>query len=134
MASLYTGMDLRKFYYVIPSESQADRHGASSRHIKWIKPPVFLLCLVPLGESGVEGLHDDLLGANPVAVITHSTGTWTLVVSLRHAERSRRCGKLLHRNWLIRFRRMFGLFAFFYGVPAFHHLHLARSSSSISRA
>jgi len=53
------------------------------------------------------------LGANPIEVITHSTGDWTLrfllitlsVTPLR---------KLLKQPWLIRFRRMFGLFAFFY--------------------
>ena len=33
--------------------------------------------------------------------------------------------KLLDQPSLIRFRRMLGLFAFFYGVPAFHHLRLA---------
>src|SRR5262249_29888905 len=55
------------------------------------------------------------LGANPVDVITRSTGKWTLtfllitlgVTPLR---------KLTKLNWLIRFRRMLGLFAFFYGT------------------
>jgi len=79
---------------------------------KWIKPPVFLVCLVPLANLVWKGFHD-LLGANPVQVIEHSTGTWALaglcitlsITPLR---------KLTHLNWLIRFRRMFGLFAFFY--------------------
>ena len=84
-----------------------------ARHIKWIKPPVFLLCLVPAARLTWEGFHDGL-GPNPIETITHSTGTWTLtficvtltVTPLR---------KLLHQNVLVRFRRMFGLFAFFYG-------------------
>ena len=60
-----------------------------------------------------KGFHD-LLGANPVQVIEHSTGTWALVglcVTLSITP----LRKLTHLNsWLIRFRRMFGLFAFFY--------------------
>ena len=81
--------------------------------VKWIKPPVFLVCLAPLANLVWKGFHD-LLGANPVQVIEHSTGTWALVglcVTLRITP----LRKLTHQNWLIRFRRMFGLFAFFYG-------------------
>ncbi len=81
--------------------------------MKWIKPPVFVLCLAPLAHLTWTAPHNGL-GANPIEVITHSTGTWALaflcvtlsMTPLRH---------LLHQNWLIRFRRMFGLFAFFYG-------------------
>jgi sulfoxide reductase heme-binding subunit YedZ len=79
---------------------------------KWIKPPVFLICLVPLANLVWKGFHE-LLGANPVQVIEHSTGTWALVglcVTLSITP----LRKLTHLNWLIRFRRMFGLFAFFY--------------------
>ena len=84
-----------------------------SRHIKWIKPPVFLLCLVPLGNLAWQAFHDEL-GANPVEFITHSTGWWTLVfLCVTLAVTPLR--KLLHQNALVRFRRMFGLFAFFYG-------------------
>lgn len=86
-----------------------------SRHLnmRWLKPPVFLLCLGPLANLVWLGFHDGL-GANPVEFITHSTGTWTLVflcVTLAVTPFRR----LLQQNWLIRFRRMFGLFAFFYG-------------------
>ena len=91
-----------------------------SRYIKmrWIKPPVFLLCLTPLAHLGLSAVRDGL-GANPVEAITHSTGTWALFflcVTLTTSPLRR----VLHQNWLIRFRRMFGLFAFFYGC-----LHLA---------
>ena len=91
-----------------------------SRYInmRWIKPPVFLLCLTPLAHLAWMASRDGL-GANPVEAITHSTGTWALVflcVTLTISPLRR----LLHQNWFIRFRRMFGLFAFFYGC-----LHLA---------
>ena len=51
-----------------------------SRHmnVRWLKPPVFLLCLGPIAHLVWMGFHDEL-GANPVEYITHSTGTWTLV-------------------------------------------------------
>ena len=85
-----------------------------SRHIniRWLKPPIFLVCLAPLAYLVWMGFHDEL-GANPVEYITHSTGTWTLVglcVTLSITPLRR----ILKQNWLIRLRRMFGLFAFFY--------------------
>lgn len=57
----------------------------------------------------------DLLGANPVDVITRTTGRWTLTfllitLSVTPARR------LIRVPWLIRFRRIFGLYAFFYGT------------------
>jgi len=88
-----------------------------SRYVRWIKPPVFLLCLVPALNLTWKGFHDGL-GPNPIEFITHSTGTWTLVflcVTLTVTP----LRKLLHQNALIRFRRMFGLFAFFYGCLHF---------------
>jgi sulfoxide reductase heme-binding subunit YedZ len=80
---------------------------------RFFKPVLFLLCLAPLGRLVWRGLHAQL-GANPIEAITHGTGDWTLtfllitlaVTPLR---------KLTRQYWLIRFRRMFGLFAFFYG-------------------
>jgi methionine sulfoxide reductase heme-binding subunit len=85
-----------------------------SRHInvRWIKPPVFLLCLAPAATLVWKGFHDEL-SANPTEFIRNSLGTWTLVflcITLAITP-SRR---LLGQNWLIRFRRMLGLFAFFY--------------------
>ena len=79
---------------------------------KWAKPVVFLACASPLGFLGLRAFHDNL-GANPVEFLQHFTGDWTLrfllitlaVTPLR---------KLLNLPDLIRFRRMFGLFAFFY--------------------
>jgi methionine sulfoxide reductase heme-binding subunit len=85
--------------------------------VRWFKPLVFLACLIPLARLGWKA-YMGLLGANPIEVITHSTGDWLLrfllitlaITPLR---------KLLHLPWLIRYRRMFGLFAFFYGVLHF---------------
>jgi methionine sulfoxide reductase heme-binding subunit len=100
-----------------------------ARHTKWLKPPVFLLCLAPLGNLAWKAFNTwkaattghaagPDLGANPVQVIQFSTGTWTLVflcVTLAITP----LRKLLYQNVFIRFRRMFGLFAFFYGTLHF---------------
>ena len=85
--------------------------------IRWIKIPVFLVCLVPLGLLAWQGLHG-MLGANPIEVITHSTGDWTmrfLLITLSITP----LRKLLGVPSLIRFRRMFGLYAFFYAFLHF---------------
>lgn len=84
---------------------------------KWTKVPVFLLCLVPLGLLVWRGLHQNL-GANPIEFITHATGDWTLrflIITLAITP----LRKILHLPELIRFRRMFGLFAFFYACLHF---------------
>ena len=78
---------------------------------RWLKPIVFLACLLPLARLGWKAYTGNL-GANPIEVITHSTGDWTLiflVVTLSVTPLRRLTGQF----WLIRFRRMFGLFAFF---------------------
>lgn len=79
---------------------------------KWTKAAVFLLCLLPLADLIWRGLHDNL-SADPIAFITHRTGDWTLrflVITLAITP----LRKVLRLPQLIRFRRMFGLFAFFY--------------------
>lgn len=84
---------------------------------KHLKPFVFLACLIPLGRLGWKALNSGL-GANPIQVITWSTGTWTLVfltVTLSITP----VRKLTRQYWLIQFRRMFGLFAFFYACLHF---------------
>jgi methionine sulfoxide reductase heme-binding subunit len=80
--------------------------------IRWFKPVVFLICFGPLVRLGLKA-YNQALGANPIEVITHSTGDWTLIfllVTLAITPLRKLTGQL----WLIRFRRMFGLFAFFY--------------------
>ena len=84
---------------------------------KWSKPVVFLLCLMPLAVLGWQALHGELT-ANPIEFITHATGDWTLrflVITLCVTP----FRKILHLPELIRFRRMLGLFAFFYGCLHF---------------
>jgi len=74
---------------------------------------VFVLCLCPLFLLGWRALHNGL-GANPIEFITHFTGDWTLqflVITLAITP----LRKLLGLPDLIQFRRMLGLFAFFYG-------------------
>ena len=85
---------------------------------KYLKPIVFLACLVPLGRTGVEGASTPLLGANPIQVITWSTGTWTLVFLMLTLSITP-LRKLTKQYWLIQYRRMLGLFAFFYGCLHF---------------
>ena len=85
--------------------------------IRWIKPLVFLACLLPLARLAWKGYTGNL-GANPIEVITHSTGDWILIflmVTLAITPLRKLTGQL----WLIRFRRMFGLFAFFYACLHF---------------
>src|SRR6185436_11275911 len=74
---------------------------------------VFLLCLAPLFWLGWRAWNQDLT-ANPIEFITHFTGDWTirLIVAALAVTPLR---KLLRQPDLIRFRRMIGLFAFFYG-------------------
>jgi sulfoxide reductase heme-binding subunit YedZ len=77
------------------------------------KVAVFLLALVPLAW-----LATHRLGPNPIETITHSTGDWTLrFLVLTLAVTPLR--KLLGLPELIRYRRMLGLFAFFYGTLHF---------------
>jgi sulfoxide reductase heme-binding subunit YedZ len=80
--------------------------------IRWLKVAVFLAWLGPLLRLGLKALTGNL-GANPIEVITHSTGDWTLIFLLITLAITP-VRKLTGQLWLIRFRRMFGLFAFFY--------------------
>jgi sulfoxide reductase heme-binding subunit YedZ len=80
-----------------------------------MKPVVFLICLLPLAvlvasAFSVAGLG---LGANPIEALLHELGRWGLkflLLTLTVTPLRRWTGW----NWLIRFRRMLGLFAFFY--------------------
>jgi sulfoxide reductase heme-binding subunit YedZ len=78
------------------------------------KPVVFLLCLIPAVLVVTDAFEiTGRLGANPIEEIQDRFGIWALrfimitlaITPLRHAS---------GWNWLVRFRRMFGLFTFFY--------------------
>ncbi|HEC17751.1 MAG TPA: sulfoxide reductase heme-binding subunit YedZ [Gammaproteobacteria bacterium] len=78
----------------------------------YIKPLIFITCLLPLAVGIWDGFSDQL-GANPIEEITHRTGDWTLrllLVTLA-ATPARR---LFGWGWPLRVRRMLGLFTFFY--------------------
>ena len=86
--------------------------------IAWSKLVLFPLALVPAGLL-VEGVFANSLGADPVDTLTHATGIWALrflLLSLAITPLRQWTGW----NWLIRYRRMLGLFAFFYAT-----VHLA---------
>jgi sulfoxide reductase heme-binding subunit YedZ len=84
---------------------------------RWVKIPVFFLCLVPALLLAWKALQQDL-GPNPIEFITHATGNWTLrFLAITLAVSPLR--RLLGLPELIRFRRMLGLFAFFYGCLHF---------------
>jgi|SRR5882757_4868578 len=87
--------------------------------IRLLKPIVFLLCLIPAVVL-YHRFQTDNLGVDPVATITHFTGDWAMYMLLGTLAITpvRRISSKL--GWLVRFRRMTGLFAFFYAT-----LHLA---------
>jgi methionine sulfoxide reductase heme-binding subunit len=90
--------------------------------IRWVlKPIVFMGCLIPalhltvgaLNATGVLHVNGISLGADPVKVMLHTCGQWTLnflMITLCMAP----LRDLTHSVFWLRFRRMFGLFAFFY--------------------
>lgn len=81
------------------------------------KPFVFALALVPLALLAFDTWRGTL-GPDPVAQLEHASGIWalrillaTLVVTPLRA--------VTGWNWLVRYRRMLGLFAFFYASVHF---------------
>ena len=79
---------------------------------KWTKVTVFLICLIPFANLLWRFIRNDL-GINPVETLQHGTGDWTIrfIVFTLSITPFRKLSKLPD---LIRFRRMLGLFAFFY--------------------
>jgi methionine sulfoxide reductase heme-binding subunit len=85
--------------------------------LKLLKLAVFFAALLPLAHLGWKA-YRDLLGANPIEVITHSTGDWTLIFLMLTLSITP-LRRLTGQHWLIRFRRMLGLFAFSYACLHF---------------
>jgi methionine sulfoxide reductase heme-binding subunit len=77
-----------------------------------LKPLVFVLALAPLGLL-IWKTSQNALGTDPVAHLEHNTGIWALRLLLATLAITP-LRKLTGWNALIRFRRMLGLFAFFY--------------------
>ncbi len=89
----------------------------SSRQITAVKIVVFILALLPLNLLLLDGWNNNL-GANPIETISDTTGIWTLrflVITLTISPLRRLTGQAV----LIRFRRMLGLFTFFYASMHF---------------
>jgi sulfoxide reductase heme-binding subunit YedZ len=83
----------------------------------WTKVTLFALSLLPAVRLVWKALHAGL-GANPIELVTHETGDWILIflvltLTITPAR------KVLGWPELIRFRRMLGLFAFFYAFLHF---------------
>jgi methionine sulfoxide reductase heme-binding subunit len=79
---------------------------------KWTKVVVFFVCLIPAGLL-IRGVFTNNLSSNPTQFLEHATGDWTLrFLAITLAITPLR--KIIGQPQLIRFRKMFGLFAFFY--------------------
>jgi sulfoxide reductase heme-binding subunit YedZ len=107
-----------------PTARVRSRPARAPRAPRWLKPVAFALCLVPAAWV-IWALYSDyaratsFLGANPINEAEHFTGKWILrflIITLSITPLRRLTGW----NWLVRYRRMFGLFAFFYAA-----LHLS---------
>jgi sulfoxide reductase heme-binding subunit YedZ len=85
--------------------------------VKWVKAGTFAVCLIPLALLIWRGFAGRL-GANPIEFITRSTGWWTLALLLVTLTVTP-LRRLTNLNWLLRLRRMLGLFAFFYATLHF---------------
>jgi sulfoxide reductase heme-binding subunit YedZ len=88
----------------------------SPQAVRGLKAALFVLALVPLARLATGALfYPEWLGANPAEYITRSTGDWTLrflLITLAVTP----VRKLTGWHWLAGYRRMFGLFAFFYAL------------------
>ncbi|HEY6328231.1 MAG TPA: protein-methionine-sulfoxide reductase heme-binding subunit MsrQ [Blastocatellia bacterium] len=82
--------------------------------IKFAKQIVLVNSAVPLALLGWDALHHNL-GANPVEFATRTTGVLTLVFLLLSLAVTP-VRKTIGQPWLVRLRRMLGLYAFFYGA------------------
>ena len=90
---------------------------ATASRIRRVKPLVFAACLIPVLLL-VRDAFTGGLGVNPIEDVTHRTGGWALrflLLTLAVTPLRRLAGW----HGLIRFRRMLGLFAFFYAVLHF---------------
>jgi methionine sulfoxide reductase heme-binding subunit len=107
----------RKAPRVAQASATAKRPPSVARWIVPVKVGVFIAAWYPLARIVLLGVTDRL-GANPIEFITRSTGLWTLVflcITLAVTPLRRLTGV----TTLARFRRMLGLYAFFYATLHF---------------
>ena len=83
---------------------------------RWTKAEAFLVCLLPLAPGWRAWKQN--LGANPIELITHATGDWALRFLLITLAVTPQRNVLSMPRFTL-FRRMLGLFAFFYGCLHF---------------
>ncbi len=87
------------------------------KDLKFTRFVLFINCLVPLVLLGWDS-YRGALGANPIEFVTRATGTLTLVfLMLSLAVTPVR--QLTGANWIIKFRRMLGLYVFAYAFLHF---------------
>jgi sulfoxide reductase heme-binding subunit YedZ len=84
----------------------------SQKRIKQLKVFIFLICLIPLARLIWLGIQDDL-SANPVEFVERSTGYWALLILMVTLALTP-LRLLSGIAWPIQFRRMLGLYMFFY--------------------
>ena len=82
--------------------------------IKHFKPFVFILCLLPLGIIILDIYYNNL-GAEPVKKIMNHFGEWTLIFICLTLTMSP-LKRITNLGFWIKFRRMLGLFVFFYAT------------------
>ncbi|NKB62524.1 MAG: sulfoxide reductase heme-binding subunit YedZ [Gammaproteobacteria bacterium] len=84
-----------------------------SKSIRWIyKPLIHVLALLPMTIM-IIGLVNHSLGPNPAETLSHVSGEWglrLLLITLAVTP----LAKLTHSGWMISFRRLLGLYCFFY--------------------
>ena len=80
--------------------------------VVFFKPLIFILCLLPFIFLVINALNNEL-GPNPVEEMIRTLGDWAIYFILIGLTISP-VRKVFKLNWLIRYRRMIGLFAFFY--------------------
>jgi len=101
----------------LTSNASLAQSSSLTARIAWLKVAVFIAALIPFLRLFWLGYQDNLT-ANPIEFVTRSTGIWTLVflcITLAVTPVRRLTGQV----WLIRLRRMLGLFAFFYACLHF---------------
>lgn len=82
-----------------------------------LKPTAFVICLIPFAQLLYRAYTNDL-GVNPIDTITRFTGSWSLFILLTSLTVTP-LRRLTGWNDLIKYRRMIGLFAFFYALLHF---------------